>query len=467
MNKYSQKALFVFLIYVTCAILHVSVAELHLKNTLIISCILFLFNSYVVLESKGSTLCFLQPSVFGVNYIYLSMALGALTFASDIVILPRMITESSRWTDGVTPIAFLGGFVAVVILISDYRPTTASWLLPGRSPITMLVLLLATIGTAVAGKATNFIFLPETTGGMFMLYVLHVIGLRNGKTRVLFYLAAIVPLTVLFAEDKRDAIFLVVPIAFLELIVRDYPSFTLGVAVRTFLVVPVIGALILMASVLRSPSYAGISSISETWSAVVNFAAGRFFWGYASLNFELAYTYFHTFNAINYVLADRLMPLLGSTYVKPLFILIPREWIEWKPWGASYLYALRFDKAYRLAGGSWAVSMVGEAFVNFRIVGAVILPFVLAMLDGLFRRFVLIREQPKFPIAVAALYFPVAFMNYARGSGLDVFLIMMIVATATAVVGSMGLHYGKNGRIWRLPRIANGGGGSGRADRGG
>ena len=214
MNKYSQKALFVFLIYVTCAILHVSVAELHLKNTLIISCILFLFNSYVVLESKGSTLCFLQPSVFGVNYIYLSMALGALTFASDIVILPRMITESSRWTDGVTPIAFLGGFVAVVILISDYRPTTASWLLPGRSPITMLVLLLATIGTAVAGKATNFIFLPETTGGMFMLYVLHVIGLRNGKTRVLFYLAAIVPLTVLFAEDKRDAIFLVVPIAF-------------------------------------------------------------------------------------------------------------------------------------------------------------------------------------------------------------------------------------------------------------
>ena len=454
MNKYSQKALFVFLIYVTCTVLQVAIDEQHLKNMLVISCVLLLFNSYVVLESKGNTLCFLQPSVFGINYIYLSMALGALTFTSDNVIVPRMITESSRWTDGVTPIAFLGGLVAVVIMISDYRRKTAAWLLPGRSPITMLVLLVGTIGTAIAGKATNFIFLPETTGGMFMLYILHVIGLRNGKMRILFYLAAIVPLTVLFAEDKRDALFLVVPIAFLELIVRDYPLITLGVAARTFLVVPVIAALVLTASVLRSPAYAGITSIAQTWSAVVNYAGGKFFWGYASLNFELAYTYFHTFNAINYVLADRLMPLFGSTYVKPLFILIPREWIEWKPWGASYVYALRFDRAYRLAGGSWTVSMVGEAFVNFRILGAVILPFVLAMLDRLFSRLVLIRDEPKFSVAVAALYFPVAFMNYARGSGLDVFLIMMLVATATAVVVSIGLNYGRKGRIWTLPRTA-------------
>ena len=467
MNKYSQKALFVFLIYVTSTFLHVWIDDLHLKNTLTLSCVLLLFNSHVLLESKGNTLAFLRPSVFGVNYIYLSMALGALTFASDNVILPRMTMEASRWTDGATPIAFLAALVAVVIMISDYRRQTAAWRLPGPSPITTLVLLVATVGTALAGKATDFIFLPETTGGMFMLYILHVIGLRNGKMRVLFYLAAIVPLTVLFAEDKRDAIFLVVPIVFLELIVRDVPSVTLGVAVRAFLVVPVIGALVLIASVLRSPAYAGISSISEVWSAVVNYAGGRFFWSYASLNFELAYTYFHTFNAINYVLADRLMPLLGSTYIKPLFILIPREWIEWKPWGASYVYALRFDRAYRLAGGSWAVSMVGEAFVNFRILGAVILPFVLAMLDRLFRRFVLIGEQPKFPVAVAALYFSVAFMNYARGSGLDVFLIMMIVATATAVVGSIGLHYGNKARIWRLPRIASRGVGSGSADRGG
>ena len=452
MNKYGQKALFILMIYVTSTVLQIWIDELHLKNMLTILCVLILFNSYVVLESKGNTLSFLQPSVFGVNYIYLSMALGALTFATDGVFLPRMIADASRWTDGPAPIVFLASFVAVVIMISDYRAKPAAWLLPGESPIKVVVLLGATIGTAVAGNATDFIFLPETTGAMFMLYILHVIGLRNGKIRISFYLAAIVPLTVLFSEDKRDALFLIVPIIFLELIVRDKPSITAGVLARIFLIMPVFGALVLVASVLRSPEYVDVRSVGETIEAVQEYASNRFFWAYASLNFELLYTYFHTFNTINYVLTDKLMPLLGSTYVKPLFILIPRNWIEWKPWGASYVYALRFDRAYRLAGGSWAVSMVGEAFLNFRIMGAVFLPVVLGMFDRLFRRLVLVRERPNFAVAVAALYFPVAFMNYARGSGLDVLLIMMIVGTATAASASIGLSYGKRRKVWTLPR---------------
>ena len=80
------------------------------------------------------------------------------------------------------------------------------------------------------------------------------------------------------------------------------------------------------------------------------------------------------------------------------------------------------------------------------------LPFVLRAFDGVFIRWVLVREKANFVSAVAALYFPVAFMNYARGSGLDSVVIMMMVATATAFVGSVALHYGKAGRIWTVAR---------------
>ena len=452
MNKYSHKAFFIFLIYVTTIVIQMSVDDLHIKNMLSISSVLLLFNSYVFIRSKGSTLSFLQPSVFGINYILISMALGALTFVSGNVILPRMISESSRWTRGPMPIAFIAALVAVVIVTSDYGEKGAAWLVPGPNPLKILTLLLATLGTAIFGTMTNFSFVGETTAGMFMLYILHVIGLRNGKIRLLFYLAAILPLTVLFAHDKRNAMFLIVPITFLELIVRDWRYITVKLAVRFLIVVPAVAGLVLVATVLRTPGPGGISSIGETLSAVGTHTAGRYFLGYASLNFELAYTYFHTFNAINYLLADRLPTLLGSTYLKPLFILIPRELLEWKPWGASYVYALRFDRAYRLAGGSWAVSMIGEAFLNFRIVGAVVLPFVLRAFDGVFSRWVLVREKANFVSAVAALYFPVAFMNYARGSGLELFVIMMMVATATAGVASVALHYGRKRRIWTVAR---------------
>ena len=453
MSKYSHKALFIFLIYFTSIVIQVSIDDLHIKNMLSISGALLFFNLYVFARSGGNTLCFLQPSVFGINYIYVSMALGALTFISGNVILPTMISESSRWTAGPTPIAFVAGVVAVAILISDYPEKGAAWLVPQRNPLTILTLLSVTLGAAVLGSASNFAFVAETTAGLFMLYILHVTGVRNTKIRLLLYLAVIIPLTVLFAHDKRNVIFLIVPIGILELIVRDWRTITLQLAAKTLVVVAAVAGLVIVASVLRTPGPRGIGSIGETLSAVNRYTATRYFLGYASLNFELVYTYFHTFNAINYLLADRLVTLFGSTYAKLFFILIPRELLEWKPWGASYLYALRFDRGYRLAGGSWAVSMVGEAFLNFRIVGAVVLPLVLRLFDGVFYRWVLVRHEANFVRAAAALYFPVAFMNYARGSGLDSFLIMMTVATATAAVGSIALKYGKRSTIYAVGRI--------------
>ena len=72
------------------------------------------------------------------------------------------------------------------------------------------------------------------------------------------------------------------------------------------------------------------------------------------------------------------------------------------------------------------------------------------MFDGAFCRWVLVRDKANFVSAVAALYFPVAFMNYARGSGLDSFVIMMTAATATAGLGSIALHYGRKSRIWTV-----------------
>ena len=451
MNKHIQKVLFVFLIYVTTIIIQAWVDDLHLKNMLIISLIILFYNLYVFVRSEGNPLCFLQPSVFGVNYILVSLAFGALTFVSDIVIVPRMISESSRWTEGPTPIAFIAALVAAVILICDHESRSASWLIPEAQPLTIFTLLAIVVGTATLGSAANFIFVGEITAGLFMLYVLHVMAVSSGKTRVLLYLAAIVPLTVLFAQDKRNVIFLIFPIILVEVIIGDRRAITARLVVSTVASAAVLVGLVLIATVLRTPGPGGISSVGQTLSAVAEYATGRHFLAYLSLNFEVAYTYFHTFNAINYVLADRLGTFLGSTYAKLLFIVIPREVAEWKPWGASYLYALRFDRGHRLAGGSWAVSMVGEAFLNFRMVGALVLPLVLRVFDSAFRRWVLVREKPNMIKAAAALYFPVAFMNYARGSGLDSFAIMMTVATGTAALASMALQYGRKGKICSVP----------------
>ena len=311
-----------------------------------------------------------------------------------------------------------------------------------------MMLLLLTVGTGFVGSEVELIFVGPLAGVTFLIYALHVVGYKSGKGRLLLYALALVPLSIFLAHDKRDVIFPLIGVVLLEALVRDRVRFTVR-RVLTWLLfyTPPVLALILVMTVLRAPEQFGITAVGDIVTAVSAYVQRTSFLANLFLNLEWTFIYVHTFNAINYALTDRIPALLGSTYVKVLFILTPREWIDWKPDSIIHIYTAYYDQRYWRLGGSWVSSMVGEAILNFRLFGAVVLAIILAAFDRLFVRYVLIQRRRGYLYAGSALYGMVAFLLYARGSGLDLALISFVVAAACCACLSLVMKYGRRGSV--------------------
>ena len=431
---------------------HVVGSDLHSKNMLTIFFAVIFFNAYVYLTSGGDLLSFFHPSVVCINYVYISMMLGGWAFISDNVVLDRMIIEAAQWIDSAVPSVFIALVACAVILVADYGKKEVAWRVPEPNYFKIVVLgcSIFLIGYLVTPLHTGYT--NQIMTAPFFLYVLYVAALPQRTTRILLYLIVLMPLALMFAHDKRDAIFPVLPIVFLELIIGGKLQVNWKHLIMVLILIPVLAGLILTTTLLRTPEAFNIRSIIDVFAAMLEYLGSDDFLGYYFLNLELTYTYFHTMNAINYAFTDQMPALLGATYVKPLFILISRELVEWKPHSAIHYYTLYYDPEYRWAGGSWAVSMIAEAALNFRMFGVVACALVLRALDGIFDRFVLFRTKKNVLFAVAALYFFVSFMNYARGSGLSMSIVLFLAVIFATTPFMIVLRYGKNSRI--LQRIS-------------
>ena len=443
------KVIFIVLMMLATWMCLVLGSDPHSKNILTLFFIVILFNAYVYLTSRGDLLNFFLPSVVCVNYVYISMIFGGWAFISDNVVLDAMITGAEQWTDSLLPTLFIALVACTVILVADYHKKEIAWRIPEPAYLTIIILgaSIFLIGYLVAPLHTGFT--NQIISAPFFLYVLYVAALPHRTTRILLYLIVLVPLVLIFAHDKRDAIFPILPILFLELINSGRLQLNLKQIIMVLMLIPVVGAMILVATVLRTPEVFGIDSIFDIYAAMLEYVSFDDFLGNYLLDLEFTYTYFHSMNAINYAFTDQIPALLGATYVKPLFILIPRELVEWKPFSAVHYYTIYEDPEYRLAGGSWAVSMIAEAALNFRMFGVVVCAFVLRVLDGIFVRFVLIRTTKNFLFSVAALYFFVSYMNFARGSGLSLSLVLFLAVVFATIPFLFVLRFGKNSRILR------------------
>ena len=318
------------------------------------------------------------------------------------------------------------------------------------------MLLLLTVGTAFVGSEVELIFVGPLASVTFLIYALHVVGYQAGKARLLLYAVALIPLSIFLAHDKRDVIFPLIGVILLEALVRNRARFTFRrvLSLVLFYTPPVL-ALILVMTVLRAAEQFGITGVRDIIAAVSAYVRTTDFLPSLFLNLEWTYTYVHTFNAVNYALTDRIPALLGSTYVKVLFIFAPREWIDWKPDSIIDIYTSYYDQRYRRLGGSWVSSMVGEAILNFRLFGAVILALILMAFDRVFVRYVLIQRRRNYLYAGSALYGIVAFLLYARGSGLDLALISFLVAALYCGCVSLVMKYGRRGRVVSVGSLAS------------
>ena len=208
-----------------------------------------------------------------------------------------------------------------------------------------------------------------------------------------------------------------------------------------FAFVIILFVLIILLTVLRSSEHYEINNWTSLFFAANLFYSSEMFFSYFLQNLEITYTYFHTINAMEIWDIRKLEYLYGSSYLKSLLVLFPREVFEFKPQKASYWYTLFYDKSYRLAGGSWALSMFSEAYINFKFFGSLALVAILRILDYLFYKTILTSCRKGYLHNIVKLYFMVAILEFARGAGLETVVVFMCIVTFISALIQITLRY--------------------------
>lgn len=378
---------------------------------------------------------FLSPVAIVFFYVSLSLSLGSWGFSNEYVINARNLAVYDDWQS--THIAATVLMLSLSVLMSVDNHYRAKY-----ESITATENLRVGSTTAISSMILlPFFFIPldlSAFGGLgdfsgiaksvFALLLVVSLSGRTAGIRWAAYLIIIVVFATFSVHEKREAIFLIFPILFFEIL--QHPR---KLTVRSVsLLVPLAGFLLLLIIAMSvARGYGGFGEMDTLFSAVpfvLKYVSSENFIGGLLNNIEANYFFFHAINAIEMAIRDSDLIVYGSTLIKPLFILIPRSIAPWKPEGMITLYTTAFDPSFRTLGGSWPASFISELFWNFSYL---CIPLSVFLALGLVKLQFLLLRAHAFGHTYLLVLLLFAYMNVLtlmRGSGLDQYLVSLIFA---------------------------------------
>ncbi len=415
---------------------------------------LILVNCNMLLVSRKYIYTFFLPVPLIINYITISLLFGSISYFNNVVVVQKDLENYLIWSNFhiassiyfsiISVFAFSGQidfnkystFNAKKFNFSDIL-IIAPWFLFFAIPLN-LDFLGGDGDLAITVKSTLAIFL-----------FLFVQKYQFNVIRVIAYCLIILFFATFSIEEKREAIFLVLPCMLLE-----YKRSMKGISyqlVRNNVVIGLILVLLILAMSIGR-GYGGFESdlnLFESFGYVSAYIKDPFFLAYFLNNIEVNYMFFHAFNSMDMVIKDSSLMSYGSTIIKPLFLPFPRELFPLKPKSIIDLYTTVYSPEFRSEGGSWVIPFFSELFWNFGyfvlvptyIFGRIMKKYSLLLLkylssgeDGLKLLFF--------------LYTYTMLFTFVRGSGLDQFIIYLLISLfvvlylklARKVVSEIGPH---------------------------
>ena len=283
--------------------------------------------------------------------------------------------------------------------------------------------------------------LPGGTGSFsstfFMfaaIYLTYYAKLLKSKYRFLVYLLFSVLLSVFFYSDRRLLFYYAFIVAFLELYDTYAARFNLKYMVSGALVFLLLVTANIAMSIQRGVGSFGTTSVVGAFSYVDDYITSD--WAKTMLlhNFEGPPSLFHSYNAVNYMLETGDYKY-GTTIAKLLFLPIPRDIYPDKPLSMVYEYTAHFYPQFRAEGGSFIPNMYAEAFWNFGFIGGIAFLYLLfSLFDEIYYRW-MVRLRSR--VMISNVFFLSSFSLLPflfRGSGLDLYLLMVILFYSTSVI---------------------------------
>ena len=390
----------------------------------------FIAVTYINLNFFFGSIVFERASVYAfllgpyAEWSNSNFVMGYFNLANFAIILSYFIGIKTPSLFKIQPICNLKNFSSQVLFLS------------GVLLITIFVFY--DLNLNFLGGQGSYSVVPKTLGALFLIVTIFKFP-SLGK-RLLYYLILLIFFSVISWEDKRDAIFLLLPILILE-----STKFKIAINLKKLILACfslfVILYLILLMSITRGYGGYKADTFMAANSYVLDYINSNDFVPGFMNNLEISYTYLHSNNAIERIIKEPELITYGGTIVKPLFMFVPRNLYENKPKSIIHHYTHAYSKEYRNSGGSWTISIQSEMFWNFHFFGIFFGAMFFLVFNAVYHHTIELIKNDNIVNYLPLLYFYEVLLVLFRGSGMDLFLIYIILSTAIFLVFTFGLRF--------------------------
>lgn len=422
----------------------------------------FLFLAQYALVLTGSLrfarpiLFLCSPTVLMITYVNLSIYFGLYAYAinsglylatafgmtPDIRVVPY-IAELSFFTLSCVSLAYLitirsrGRNVLLMSshMLLPYLSGQRGWRIARglrMACVLLFVLFVVSYQVAMTEISGAAIFKSISFASYFLVGALLPVALRGVaiSRRALLYAVFLFIYFLVSPNNKREAIMLIAIVGIVEVAIN---GFRFGKLSTLNLIAIVVGPIALVAvvsflSIMRGDGGYTINSPLDAIAAVPDYMTSDSFFDNIMDNLEAAiFTAMH-FKSMSYSLDGFIEPLLGITYVKPLFLPLPQWLIGEKPEFMVAIWTKQLNAAGYSDGAAAPISFIAEAFANFQWGGLILVPLICLWAELVFGKFVKGVSRLDTIVYPLSIFFVINFLLFVRGSGAEIVALNCIAA---------------------------------------
>lgn len=397
-------------------------------------CSLILVNCNLLLVNRKYIYTFFLPIPLIINYITISLLFGSIFFFNNIVSVQMDLEKYTVWSNFHIGSAIYFSIISVFAYSGqlDYKkyPTFNAKIFNFSDIIIIapwFIFFAIPLNLDFMGGDGDLAITIKSTLAIFLFLFVQKYQLR--VIRIIAYSAIVLFFATFSIEEKREAIFLVLPCMLLEYM-RSMKGISYKLVRNNIILGLILVILILAMSIGRGYGEFGTDlNLFESFSFITTYVKDPFFLAYFLNNIEVNYMFFHAFNSIEMVIKDSSLMSYGSTLIKPLFLPFPRELFSWKPKSIIDIYTTLYSPEFRSLGGSWVIPFFSELFWNFGYL-ALIPTYIFSRIMRFFSISLLrsLSSGIDSSKTVFLLYTYTMLFTFVRGSGLDQFIIYLLIS---------------------------------------
>jgi hypothetical protein len=395
---------------------------------------------------KNLNYFFFSPSFLTSFYVLFSFALGSFSLSRGILINKSQSYHFLKFQHLKTAtLIYVISFVIIILCLEldkrdyfrikkkeaqekDKSFRTTRQLNVKRILFFSLLLLFFTFvdfDLSALGGVGSFSTIPRTIG---VIGIVTELAWSKNRFRLFFYVFIIAAFAATNFNSKREVVFLVIPILFLESQFGNVFFFKKFLKKSALLVIiGLIGSyLIILMSIARGYGSYKINSFSDTQKHFADFVSKDTFIDFFVSVTEAPTTYYNSTNAIEMVINNNALITSGSTIYKVLFIFVPRSIYPSKPSSMITIYTKLENPSFYAIGGSLPINLVSESFWNFYYLWFIFIFIFFKIANNVYKKLFMSTFLNRHSLVLLFAY--TYFITYVRGSGLDMYLVYIVIA---------------------------------------